>query len=62
MHKEDENMPTPTTAEKAEKKTPKKRAQISPAFLATAQRLPVVDGKIVLDRNNPQHVKWDTER
>lgn len=28
-------------------------------FLDTAQRLPIEDGKIVLDRGNTDHVRWD---
>ncbi|MEK3792932.1 hypothetical protein MKX42_14470 [Paenibacillus sp. FSL R7-0204] len=31
---------------------------ISKSFLKTAKRLPRKDGKIVLDRNNPEHVSW----
>ncbi|PZT57451.1 hypothetical protein [Paenibacillus silvae] len=28
------------------------------SFIETAKRLPRRDGKIVLDRNNPDHVEW----
>ena len=31
---------------------------ISISFLKTAKRLPRKSGKIVLDRNNPDHVSW----
>lgn len=61
MSEEDKNMPA-IEAKKDAASTPKKKSQFSPGFLATAQRLPVENGKIVLDRNNPDHVKWDTER
>lgn len=31
---------------------------ISMSFLKTAKRLPSKDGKVVLDRNNKDHVNW----
>lgn len=31
---------------------------ISMSFLKTAKRLPRKGGKIVLNRNNPEHVSW----
>ncbi|MBP2110586.1 hypothetical protein NST69_18020 [Paenibacillus sp. FSL P2-0089] len=34
---------------------------ISMSFLKTAKRLPRKGGKIVLDRNNPEHVSWTEE-
>ncbi|MCM3134585.1 hypothetical protein M3629_17485 [Paenibacillus polysaccharolyticus] len=41
------------------RKSPSKTPEgISMNFLKTAKRLPRKDGKIVLDRNNPEHVAW----
>ncbi|GGG15489.1 hypothetical protein [Paenibacillus aceti] len=32
--------------------------EVSSAFLKTAKRLPSIYGKVILDRNNPDHVNW----
>ncbi|MNY39889.1 hypothetical protein D3C86_1745980 [compost metagenome] len=37
------------------KKTPD---GINFSFLKSAKRLPSKDGKVILDRNNPDHVAW----
>ncbi len=55
MCEEDKDMSTIQENRKSASKTPE---GISMGFLKTAKRLPRRDGKIVLDRNNPEHVAW----
>jgi len=54
-NKEDKDMSTLTGGKNRVDRTPE---GISMSFLKTAKRLPRKDGKIVLDRNNPEHVSW----
>ncbi|PYE51659.1 hypothetical protein DFQ00_102454 [Paenibacillus barcinonensis] len=47
-----------STIQKDKKVTNKNSAGISVGFLKTAKRLPSKNGKVTLDRNNPDHKAW----
>jgi hypothetical protein len=54
-NKEEKNM---STLIRDKDKITRTSEGISVSFLKHAKRLPRKDGKIVLDRNNPDHVAW----
>ncbi|WP_179198440.1 hypothetical protein [Paenibacillus amylolyticus] len=47
-----------STIQTDKKVTNKNSAGISVNFLKTAKRLPSKNGKVTLDRNNPDHKAW----